>query len=469
VLQNRFKFNLRFKSAGEFFARLCALLIYAAGARLLGADGFGLFSLAFSYAMIASVLIDSGTLNIVTRNLARDRSTAPELVRTLTTYKFSVAPLAVLAIYGLVRLIDAEGNTPSLVLATGLVAAGTAMGDHFSAILSGFERMDVEAGIKIVNRISALVFAIGLFYLHRTVAGFTLGMAIGVWISVGVAWWWTHRHIAPLSLTINGNVLREVLWTGLPLLAAWLFITLYANQDRYILSILDFSPHDIGVYSASAKLIDALRPIPVLLMGAVFPIVAEAAVRDQALYDKIAGTLVKYSVIGLFPFAFGVSVFSTEIVRIIFGPEFASTAGILSIAIWGFTGVFLNHLFLYLLVSSNQQKKFLQGAIILMVVNAPLCWILFQSNGLVGGAWALIGSEAALLIFNIAASPWARRQIVLLFGRPAALAASSLAVFAILRFWLPSAASYALSIAVYAVLVWRASLVDIALLRRFIV
>jgi PST family polysaccharide transporter len=281
--------------------------------------------------------------------------------------------------------------------------------------------------------------------------------------------WWLHRNVGRWSAQVDRAVLMNVLKTSLPLFAAWIFITLYGNQDRYVMAWLHFSKADIGVYSAAAKLVDALRPVPVLLMGAVFPIVAEAAVKDRALFEKIAGTLVKYSVIGLFPFAFGVTVFSDLIVRIIFGPQFAMTGGILAISIWGYVGIFLNHLFLALLVSSDRQSRFLYGAMISMLVNLPLCWFFFQRTGPAGGAWALIGSESALLIFGIASSPWARHHLATLFGRPVALAALSLGLFWVIRFWVPVPVAFVAAIGLYALLVWRSSLVDISLLRRFVV
>lgn len=469
MLHARFKLNLRFKTVGEAAARLCALAIYAAGARLLGAEGFGLFSLAFSYSMLATVLIDSGTLSVVTRNLARDKSNASPLIRSTVVYKSAVAPFAVAAICLLAYFLDPGRQIMQLMPIAGLIAAGTALGDHVSAILSGIERMEIEAGLKVINRAGTFLFAVGAFFLHRSVESFTFGMAIGVWVSVGLGLWWIHRNVARLEFRADMPLLKDLLRSSVPLFVSWLFITIYGNQDRYILGMLDFSERDIGIYSASAKLIDALRPIPVLLIGAVYPIVSEAAVKDKILFERISATLVKYSVIGLFPFAFGVTVFAPFIVRVVFGPEFAPTASILAISIWGFVGIFINCLFLYLLVSANQQRKFLQGSIILMVVNAPLCWVLFQSTGLEGGAWALIASESALLLFNVAASSWARSQIPMLFGRPAILAASSLLLFSVLRIWIPDVPSFIAAIGLYVALVWRSSLVDVALLKRFVV
>lgn len=469
MLHTRFKFNLRFKTFGEVAARLSALLIYAAGARLLGTDGFGLFSLALSYAALASVLIDSGTLNIITRDLARNRAAAPELIRSVTLYKALMSPVAVAVVYFGVRLMNPGVVPGPLLLVAGLWAIGTSLTEHLYAVLSGLERMDVEALVKISNRIGAFVFAVALFYLHRSVATFTLGTAVGLGIGVIIGVWWLHTNVGRWSFRIEWPMLMTVLKTSVPLFVAWLFITLYGNQDRYVMASLHFSKADIGVYSAAAKLVDALRPIPVLLMGAVFPIVAEAAVKDRALFEKIAGTLIKYSVIGLFPFAFGVTVFSPLVVRIIFGPQFAVTGGILAVAIWGYVGIFLNHLFQALLVSSDRQSKFLYGSMISMLVNLPLCWWFFQRMGPAGGAWALIGSESALLIFSISASPWARPHLATLFGRPFVLAGSSLALFWLVRMWIPSPVAFLAAIALYGVLVWRSSLVDVSLLRRFVV
>ncbi len=471
MLHDRFKFNLRFKTVGEVFSRICALLLYAAGARLLGAEGFGVFSLAFSYAMLSAVLIDSGLFSIVTRMLARDKSNAPELIRTVTTYKFIVSPFAVLLIYLVVRHLDPGGQTAPLIFVTGLVAVATALTDHLSSILSGLERMDIEAWVKSTNKLASVIFAVLLFRIDRSVHGFTLGMALGLFLSLACGFWWVHRNLVPLRFEIDRVILKKVLRVGLPIFLATILVTFYTNQDRYLLSFLHFSDRDIGIYSAAAKLVDALRPLPVLLMGAVYPILSEASVKDRVLFEKISGALVKYSVLALFPFAFGVTVFSRLVVRIVFGPEFVQSGPILQVAIWAFVGIFLNHLFFVFLLSTDRQRRFFQSALVLTLANGLLCFLFFQWFGPIGGGWALVGGEIALFLFNMTdrQNGWLRRGIGPLFLRPALLAGLSVGIYVFLRIWMPDPVAWLLAIGVYGFMIWRLKMVDVALVRKFVV
>ena len=401
MIHRRFRSNLQFKVLGETIARFSSFALYAVGARLLGIENFGLFSLAFSYAIIFTIFIDLGTNNIVTRHIARNRDTLSDIIPTTILFKLSLIPIVLGLLFGFVSIVSDDSTLIRLTTIFGIFAVGVAMGEHLSAVLSGLERMDVEANLKMVWKLGGFILAV-VFYQHfKTVESFVWGLGVGQWLGVIVGIIWIRFRVMAGRAKFNKALLLDLLKTSFPLFVAWVFLIIYENQDIIILSFLKFTNSDIGLFSASAKLVDALKPLPVLLMGALFPILSEKAIKDRSLFSKMSVIMYQYAFYLLAPAVFIVSLYATPICQLIFGQPFAPSGSVFQVAIWGFMFIFINHLLIQSLISSDLQKRYLHGAIMVFLINGTLCVILFRSMGIQGGAWALLGGEFFYLLFNL--------------------------------------------------------------------
>lgn len=401
MIHQRFRFNLQFKVLGEFFARISAFLLYAAAARLLGTDQFGFFSLSFSIAIFTIVFLEMGTNSIITRNLARKDISVVELISTTTTFKFLLIIPIVLVLNIVLRIFHFEKELINLTNVMVFVALGIGFGEHISAILSGLEKMNVEANLKLFWRLGSLVLAVLLFQAYQNIYFFVIGMALGQWAGVIISFIWIHFKVQRFTFSIKIELLKKMLRVSFPLFAAWLFVVIYDRQSVLFMSFFSFSNIEIGLFSASIKLLDAIRPIPVLFMSALFPILSEAALRDRFLFQKISTNVFKHAVVVLVPVTWLLMLFSAEIIQIIFGANYVLSAPVFEIAIWAFVGIFLNHVLLQLMISTDGQMKFLQGAVVVAISNALLCYWLIPLYGIQGGAWALVGSEVIFLVFNM--------------------------------------------------------------------
>src|SRR4030067_870940 len=100
TLQQRITRNATFKVLGEAGGRLGGMFFYILFARWLGAQDFGRYSFAFSYAALFAIVVDLGTNSIITRELARNRSRTSDFVPMLNALKtfsslLTLSPLGV--------------------------------------------------------------------------------------------------------------------------------------------------------------------------------------------------------------------------------------------------------------------------------------------------------------------------------------------------------------------------------------
>lgn len=98
-LRQRITRNATFKVLGEAGSRLAGMLFYIFFARWLGAQDFGRYSFAFSYAALFAIVVDLGTNTIITRELARDPSRTSHFVPRLNALK-TFSSLLTLALIG---------------------------------------------------------------------------------------------------------------------------------------------------------------------------------------------------------------------------------------------------------------------------------------------------------------------------------------------------------------------------------
>ncbi|NNL22100.1 MAG: flippase, partial [Ignavibacteriaceae bacterium] len=152
----------------------------------------------------------------------------------------------------------------------------------------------------------------------------------------------------------------------------------------------------VGFYAAAVRLCEAWYFVPVTICNSIFPAIVNAKNvneyfynnRMQKLYDLLA-----WLAIGI---AVPVTIFSSEIIFIIFGPEFSPAAPVLTIYIWAGVAIFLAVASSQYLVNENLTKLLLLRTLIGMVLNVILNFILIPIYGIVGSAIATLVSYTAV-------------------------------------------------------------------------
>lgn len=432
MLRRRVTGNALSKIAGEAGGRGAGMLLYILLARWLGAGDFGRYSFALSYASLFMVVVDLGTNLIITRELARDRSRLAEFTTRVNALK-GASSLLTLGLIGLSLLfLPYDGQTRGLIMLMGLFVVGTGLLEYLCAVLSGLEHMALEAVLKTANKLLCLAGGAAGFFLYHSLSAVVAGILAGFALSLGLGYAFLFRLGSAPGLRWDWSWKKTLLGQSLPLITSWLFWNFYDNQDVVLLGFMGLPAEQVGRFAAAMKLIDVVRAAPVLLVGSVFPILSGYSRSDPEKFSRLARFTVRLLLAVSIPIAAGLAALSGPVVRMIYGSDYAASAGVLSLAAWAVVGIFLNHLIINLLVALDLQGKTIAGAAAAAGFNLLILLALTPKYGLPGAGAALVLSEAVFLALNVF---FLRGRIRIFDGtfwsylwKPAAAAAAMLAI-----------------------------------------
>jgi len=166
----------------------------------------------------------------------------------------------------------------------------------------------------------------------------------------------------------------------------------------------------VGYYSSAVRLCEAWYFIPVTLCNSLFPAIVNAKTvseefynnRLQKLYDILA-----WMAIGI---AVPVTIFSPQIIQLLFGNDFSPASPVLTIYIWAGVAVFLGVASSQYLINENLTKLSFSRTFAGMVVNVILNLILIPYYGIVGSAIATLISYT-IATFSIFTSKKTTQQV----------------------------------------------------------
>ncbi len=208
--------------------------------------------------------------------------------------------------------------------------------------------------------------------------------------------------------------LKRSLWLlkeSLPLFGFVILTTIFLQIDVVILKLFKGN-YDVGIYSAGARLTMPLSIIPGAIVTTVFPILVQR-LSDKESTEFITNLVIKLLFFISFVLAAVFSFESREIVTLIFGKEYASSALSASILYWCQIFLFFNFYSLSVLIASNKQHYNFIYSAIQVVVNVALNFLLIPSYSYAGAANAkLIASFASFLFILYALNKFGFRPSI---------------------------------------------------------
>lgn len=373
-----------------------ALLVYAA--RILGDDGFGLFSFVNSFVTIFGVLFEMGLSEAIIREFAKEFLDDTH-IGALLSLKLLISFGTAVVLFGTSFFVVAgKGNIQSALFLLG--------GYVFLASLSGFlyaffrarQKMELEF-IPTFFQNGAIV-GLGFFFLYyfRTVTGLTLAYFLGSILTLIPVMLYFHRTVAPLRLRVDRKIWKKFFRIAYPfMLIAIVSAAIYSNVDSLMLGFFGFVREN-GWYNAAYRVITfSLLPM-VFITQSFFPALSEAyhssVEKMQRLFDGQQQVLIG---IGL-PIFCGGYMLAPSLIRFLYPTEFSPAVTALRILM---IISFLMYCYMPLkqvLVVFNQQMKVFQVFLLGMVINIILNIVLIPRFNFVGTALSAAVTHGIILI-----------------------------------------------------------------------
>jgi len=440
--------NTLYSLTADVGSKLASLALVIVMARRLGAAGYGVFVYASSFSAIIFTLAHFGQDQVLTREVAADRTRAQGYFSDTMAMKLVVAiPVAsvALTVYWLVEPSGPARLTVALVSAAGLAELGTST---CLAMLQAYERLGFIPAVRITQRFVTAAIGIAALLAGASVAAIALSYLMGAILALSIALV-SARRVAHLRLDLNLGRWAPLARAAIPVGVAGVLASVLFRIDMVMLGALR-SAAVVGNYGAAYRLLDTTLFLTWSVSAAVYPVFARLS--SPWALTRVFFRATKLLVALSLPMAVGVTVLARPLIALFFGSGFAQapTALLLlapTIALYPiatFAGLFL--------IARRRSRSVTAVYAILTVENVILNLLLIPALSLYGAA---IGTSLTELLAAAALVAIVRRQSerfswVRVLAGPILASVGSLVAMTLLRAHLLAAVSVGAS--VYAIL-----------------
>lgn len=347
--------NSAFLAAARGIQILFFYLITVVVTRYLSVGDYGEY--AFIVALVGAVmsLTDFGAQQVLIREIARDRANAGVYVGTALVLRGALSAVAIAGLLVAVPFlgVSAVGKAAvPIAIVAELFLAFTLLA---RSVFQAYEQMVYEpllalfGSLALAGGIAAVIFLdLGFLWLFAAAAAANA-------LQLGVSAWLVQRRMVRPSFSLRVPLLRSFL-KHIAVIALGVF--LFMNLIRVNVFMLKWlcTIEEVAFFQLPHNLIFQIQVLPYALVTAIFPVfsrlVHEAPERMAGMYEKVF----KYLFIASLFAALCLSLFSREIIEVVFGAKYAPSVPVLAVVAWGIVPLAMDMLLFSILVAMKKQK-----------------------------------------------------------------------------------------------------------------
>lgn len=317
---------------------IVALTVGAWVARHLGPRAFGELAYAITFIAFFQGIANLGLDGIVVRDLARNPSDAPKILGT--TFRLRLAAgficwLISIALIWALRPGDRQALQLIAIIGASLVLQSTDSIDLWFQC-QGQNRRTVTA--KLISYAIANAIRISFILLNAPLFLFALAVLLDATL-LAIALTLTYKkHPTPQNWQINKHLSQELLTQSWPFMLSGLAVLIYMRIDQIIIRQI-LGESQLGLYSAAISISQLWSVIPTTLAIALAPYIARKKLEDESTYMRAIFTLFRIFAAIAVTVTVIVACFSTQIIKILYGPSFSEAASALAIHV--FSNIFI--------------------------------------------------------------------------------------------------------------------------------
>jgi O-antigen/teichoic acid export membrane protein len=378
---------------GEQILRMISgLLVGIWVARYLGPEQFGVFSYAIAFVSIFGSIAKLGLDGIVVRDLVNEPHKRDVYLGTAFWLKL-VGAFITLFLVAFATLFTSNNATTNLyifIIAGGLVFQSFEVVDFYfqSKVLSKFVSLSKITQLLVSSLLKIYFVLTGAdllwFVVVSIVDQLTLAMAL--------AYAYSKQNSDTFCFKFDKVIAKDMLLNAKPLIISSIMVSIYSSIDRVIIKET-LGVREVGLYTVATGLTTTLYFIPILISNSLFPAILNAKKQSEDAYNRRLSQLYKYMLLVGLLICLVVSAFSTLIIHVLYGNQYADAASVLQIYIWIFLVICFSSIFGKWLLSENLQYLMLRFTFMAIVINILGCLFFIPLWTIKGAAFAALASQ----------------------------------------------------------------------------
>lgn len=371
-------------------------------ARYLGPNQYGLWSYAIAFTSIFGAIAPLGIGRILVRDLVRYPEKQNQLLGSSFVLKLLGGFIACLTSLIAISFIR-PGETLTLWLislfAGGFIFQSLNIIDYYfqSKVQSKYIVIASNTAFFIASLLKILLILMKASLIAFAIVGLIeIILTSSFFIIV-----YRYNHLSIRDWQFKKEIARQLFRDSWPLIIGSVSALIYMRIDQVMIGEM-LGNESLGYYAVAVKLSEAFLFLTTIITQTTMPYITEAKKQSEELYLRRIQDL--YSVLVKIAFFISVliSLFSRQIVTLLYTEKYLPSASILIIYIWSTIFVFLSNGSWSYYLNENLQHLASMRLIVGAIINVILNLILIKIYGLTGAALAtLVSYSISSYFFNL--------------------------------------------------------------------
>ncbi|MDP3725176.1 MAG: oligosaccharide flippase family protein [Nanoarchaeota archaeon] len=373
-------------------SRLVKALLIIYVARLLGTEGYGVFSYAVGLAGFFAIFSDIGVGGIFMRDASRDPSALQKYFSTALVIKLSLTLVSSALILGVSPFITKIPEAIPLLPLAALLIAFDGIRDFTLALARVKEKMQIEAGLQIFTNVSITILGLLLIAFRKTPLFLVLGYTLGSGVGALATFWYFRSYFRNIRGFFEKSLVITILKEAWPFAFVGALGVVMVNTDTLMLGWF-MDARAVGLYSAALRPVQLFYFLPAILSVSVFPAFSRLAGREPAQFRKIFETALLLTFLISLPIVAGGLILPREVILFIFGPAYLGATTAFTVLLFTIITNFPASLLVNGLFAHGKQKYYAVALGLGALGNVTLNLIFIPIYGIAGAALGTLAAQ----------------------------------------------------------------------------
>ena len=392
ILNNRIAKNAGWIIGAKVVQALFGFAISILSARYLGPSNYGIINYAASLISFVTPFAQLGITDIIVQELISHKDEEGTVLGTATVLTLFSSVICILGLNLFALVANADSVVTRIVC---LLYSLMLICQAFELILNWFQAHLLSKYTSIISTIAYIVvsaYKLFLLMTQKSIYWFTVSYSID-FVIIASCSYLVYKKKGGQRFSFSKSVGKRMLNTSKYYIVSSLMVTLFVNVDKIMINQM-IDDASVGFYSVAiscsgmtgfifSAVINSFRPV--IFSHRTDNNIERFELNLKRLYCIVIYLSLAQSVV--------VSIFSKEIVSILYGSQYIDSIGVLKLLVWYTTFSYLGSVRNIWILSENKQKYLLVLNSVGAVVNIILNAVLIPRIGITGAALASLVTQ----------------------------------------------------------------------------
>ena len=365
-------------------------------------DEWGIYSYIFSIFFLILSLSKMGMDTVAINEMSKSKNLS-NLMGTTSKLMFLISSLCYLLVALFAIFIEKDQTIQSGIL---LISLSIFFVPFY--VIDYFYQSEVKAfissSLKSIVQIFIVLFRIfiAIFYQDLVLIFLTFILEyLLISILLFSALSFTNSNLNKFVYSFDFSLAKKLIHISWPIVLSISLTFLLTRFDQFMIRyFLGFE--ELGYYSAAHKIYESWLTFPIIFSLSILPVLTKEREKNKDSYKILFVNFLKIGLYLSILLSILISIFSAEIITLVFGHEYIKSSNVLIVLFWASIFSCMSSFSDRYFLIEGKQKKILQRASIALTLNIFLNLIFIPNYGIIGASLAtLISLIFARFLFDL--------------------------------------------------------------------